>query len=405
MGAAIPPDAIAPAARAGSRPSILWGRLRGAVLLALGAVSLAGASPYLPQSDGEILARLAPGTSHASVPLRREATSRLDVGLALAQFYLARGRSSGDLRFLGYAEAVLAPWRAGATPDPSVLVLEATILQSRHDFEASLNELDRALQARPGDAQAWLTRATVLRVLGRYAEARASCDRLTEVADSLVGELCTESLSALEGHLESAYRALRELPQEELSPATRAWRYSELGEMAQRRGDDHAAEHWYAQGLRVAPDDLYTRAAYADLLLQEQRAAEALTLLYGYESIEPLLLRIALAQRQLHDPQLSTTRAQLEAAFAVEEERGEAVHRREQARFLLDIAGDPAAALRAAEQNWSVQHEPADLLVLLKAAQAAQRPHAAAPAVAFIRQHRTEDVRLAPYLARLASRP
>jgi tetratricopeptide (TPR) repeat protein len=386
-------------ARPASRPRMLRGRLPLARWLVIAAVASAAASPYLPQSDGEVLARLPPGISHASAPFRRAASSRLDVALPLAQFYLERARSSGDLRFLGYAEAVLAPWRARATPDASVLVLEATLLQSRHAFEAALGELDRALEARPDDAQAWLTRATVLRVLGRYAEADASCERLRAVADPLIGELCTESLSALEGHLESAYAALRDLPHGELSPATRAWRYCELGEMAQRLGDVHGAEHWYAEGLRVAPEDLYTRAAYADLLLEEQRAAEVLTLLRGYESIEPLLLRLALAQRQLHDPQLAASRAQLAAAFAVEEERGEAVHRREEARFLLEVAGQPAASLRAAEQNFDVQHEPADLLLLLQAAHAAQRPEAAAPAVAFIRQHRTEDVRFAPYLA------
>jgi Tfp pilus assembly protein PilF len=391
-------EALPRSALRASRPRSLRGRLLRAVLLVLGTVASAGGSPYLPRSDAEVLAHLAPGTSHASVPLRREASSRLDVALPLAQFYLIQARSSGDLRFLGYAEAVLAPWRAAAAPDPSVLVLEGTILQSRHAFAESLTELDRALEARPDDAQAWLTRATVLRVLGRYAEARASCERFAAVVDALVGELCTASVSALEGHLASAYQALHALPHAALSPAARAWRYSELAEMAERLGDDRAAEHWYLEALRVAPEDLYTRAAYADLLLHTQRAAQVQTLLEGKESIEPLLLRIALAQNQLHEPQLARTRAQLANAFSLEEARGEAVHRREEARFLLSIAGDPAAALKAAEQNWSTQHEPADLLVLLEAAQAARHPEAAAPAVEFIRQHRTEDVRFASYL-------
>ena len=42
--------------------------------------------------------------------------------------------------------------------------------------------------------------------------------------------------------------------------------------------------------------------------------------------------------------------------------------------------------------------EPDDLLILLRAAQSAQRPDAAAPAIQFIEQHGLEDVRLAPYL-------
>jgi hypothetical protein len=46
-----------------------------------------------------------------------------------------------------------------------------------------------------------------------------------------------------------------------------------------------------------------------------------------------------------------------------------------------------------------VQREPDDLLILLRAAQAAQRPEAAAPALLFMRQQGLEDVRLEPYQA------
>jgi hypothetical protein len=79
--------------------------------------------------------------------------------------------------------------------------------------------------------------------------------------------------------------------------------------------------------------------------------------------------------------------------FSVEEQRQEVVHRREQARFYLDVMGDAAAALQAAEANWGVQHEPADILLLLRAARAAGRASAAAPALQFLRQNGTEDVR------------
>ena len=73
------------------------------------------------------------------------------------------------------------------------------------------------------------------------------------------------------------------------------------------------------------------------------------------------------------------------------------MHRREQARFLLDVSWQPAAALAAAQQNWQVQREPEDLLILMRAAQAAREPQAAAPAREFLRQQKLQDVRLAPY--------
>src|SRR5262249_45572244 len=148
-------------------------------------------------------------------------------------------------------------------------------------------------------------------------------------ADPVIAELCNQSLRGLNGHLPAAYATIQALPQASLANAARAWRYSELGEMAGSLGDARAAEHWYQEALVLTPDDNYTRAAYADLLLEQRRAAEALRLLQGYESMEPMLLRIALSQQQLHDPGLAQSRARLAGAFEVEEQRGEAVHRRE----------------------------------------------------------------------------
>jgi len=116
--------------------------------------------------------------------------------------------------------------------------------------------------------------------------------------------------------------------------------------------------------------------------------------LQGQESYEPLLLRIAIAQKRLHDPALSQSSARLQAAFAAELQRGEAVHRREQARFLLEVLNQPKLSLGAALENWSVQHEPDDVLVLLHAASAAGTPAAAAAAIDFVRAQGQSDVRV-----------
>jgi hypothetical protein len=145
----------------------------------------------------------------------------------------------------------------------------------------------------------------------------------------------------------------------------------------------------------VAPEDYYLRAAYADLLLRHGRAAETLQLLTGYESMEPMLLRIAIAHRLLRDDSSGRAQALLSSAFEVEERRGDAVHRREQARFFLDVDPQPMAALTAAQQNWRVQREPDDILILLRAAQTARQPQAGQPARQFLQQEKLEDARLA----------
>jgi tetratricopeptide (TPR) repeat protein len=366
-----------------------------ALISLLAPFTLGWSAPYLPGSDTQVLAELPAGARHATVATRELTRTRLDIALPLAQFYISRARATGDLRFLGYAEAILAPWMTRSDVPTQILVLHATVLQSRHLFEASLSELDRALAHDPNDAQAWLTRATVLRVLGRYPQAHAACGHLAAAADPAITTLCLQGLNGLTGQLSYAYAAIMALPQQALPPEARAWRYSELGEMAGRLGNDVAAEHWLREGLAVAPDDFYMRATCADVLLREGRAPEVLQLLAGYESMEPMLLRIAIAQRMLHSAGSAHSEALLSNAFEVEQQRGDAVHRREQARFLLDVSRQPAAALVAAQQNWQVQREPEDLLILLRAAQAAHQPAAAEPVRQFLRQTKLQDVRLA----------
>jgi len=368
----------------------------GLAVLALIA-STAVAKPFIPKDDSVVLADVAPGTRHSELATRQIASRRLDVALPLAQLYIKQARTTGDLRFLGYAQAVLGPWIGPDTTSAEALVLYATVLQSRHDFSDALKVLDRARVLRPDDAQSWLTSATVLRVLGEYEQSTAACER---IAQPVVTQLCRQGVKGLSGDLAAAYAAIRQIDSQGMPPEERTWRDSELGEMAVRLGRDVEAEHWFQNGLRASPGDFYIRAAYSDLLLRNGRAQEVLVLLEGYESLEPLLLRITIAQKILRDPAFEQSSARLAAAFAAEAQRGDGVHRREEARFLLDVRDDPRAALVAALENWKVQREAEDVLVLLRAARAAGLPEAAQPAVEFIRDHRLQDVRVAAVGAR-----
>jgi hypothetical protein len=91
----------------------------------------------------------------------------------------------------------------------------------------------------------------------------------------------------------------------------------------------------------------------------------------------------------------------LGARFEASHLRGDTVHRREEARFELELKGDARAALALARANWDVQREPWDVRVLLASAVAAGEPGTAAPALAFLDEHHLEDPRIRALAARL----
>ena len=142
----------------------------------------------MPADDAQVLERL-PGRSTPQfrelkrcAPPRSQAPNDPAPATALATAYVRASRAEGDPRFLGHAQAALATWWKNPDAPTAVLMLRATILQSRHEFDAAGADLDRIVQRDPRSAQAMLTRATVLTVRGKYAEARDDCARLSALA-------------------------------------------------------------------------------------------------------------------------------------------------------------------------------------------------------------------------------
>ena len=78
------------------------------------------------------------------------------------------------------------------------------------------------------------------------------------------------------------------------------------------------------------------------------------------------------------------------------------MHLREEARFSLQMLRQPQEALRLAEANWAVQHEPWDARLFLEAALAAGQPEAARPVVEWLATSRMEDRRLRQLVQQLA---
>lgn len=358
------------------------------------------AEPYVPTSDDTVLERVPAATEVRELePLRQKLrTSPSDVTSAvqLAKGYLQIGRQTADPRFTSYAQATLAPWLKSPSPPAEVLVLSATALQSTHQFAASLATLDQALSVEPDHAQAWLTKATILQVQGKFPEARAACGQLIRSAGQLIAVSCIANVNSLSGKLEQSYQSLQRLYSMTAESAElRGWLAGQLGEMAVRLGDTSAAQRHFQAALKATPEDVYLKAAYADLLLTQHRDAEVITLLAANEQQDVLLLRLAIAGKRLQHASANSWVASFDARYQAAQRAGDTSHLREYSRFLLEVRGDAKGALEVAKRNWQVQREPADVLVYLKAAHAAGTPDAAVEVVGWIRDTGYEDRALA----------
>ena len=373
------------------------------------APQAAAASFRVPSDPEETLEQLpfaaSDSRSREIAGLRRAlAANPSDLGKAirLARLNITLARERSDPRYLGHAQAALAPWWGQETPPVDVLVLRATIEQSLHDFETALVDLDRAVRVAPDHVQAWLTRAVVLTVRGRYKEALESCAQLVPLSSNLVVVVCQTGIESVSGAAGPAYIRLGEVlaRSAEISPDEEGWARSSLAEYAVRAGRLDEAEKHFTRTIELDPTDSYARAAAADLLLDRGKPKEALALVAGREINDTLLLRIAIAEKKSGAKEAESHIDALAARFDASRLRGDVVHRREESRFWLELKGDPARALDLAKANWDVQKEPADVRVLLEAAHAAKQPEAASGVLTWVAETKLED----PFIAAVAAK-
>jgi uncharacterized protein (TIGR02996 family) len=365
----------------------------------------ASAAPYIPANGSDVIERLPRRNDAGQRELARLRAAlaanpdNLALATSTAQQYISTARSETDPRYYGYAQAALKPWFNQPAPPPQVRLLRATLLQSTHHFPEALADLDAVTASDPQNAQAWLTRATVLTVRGDYEAATASCARLSSIAPQLVTFTCIANVGAMSGKAAKSEALLDMTLQRNLDadPELQVWVLTLLAEMAERRGDARSAEQRFQKALAMSPRDSYLLGAYADFLLDQKRPAEAARLVRDQTRIDALLLRHALALKQMggQDAALRAATAELDARFNAAMRRGDTVHQREQARYELLLRGDARTALALAQKNWAVQKETADMRILLQAAIAAKDSKAAAQVSDWVKQHGVEDVAIA----------
>ncbi len=352
-------------------------------------ISSIEAAPYIPSSDSEVIHQSTANTGKAAASSVRETRrahavlnqqkNNLDLALRIAQHNMRRARIESDPRYLGQAEAALAPWLNQTTPPVSVLVMRANIRQSLHQFAQARLDLEQVVAREPRNAQGWLTLATVAQVTGDTATARKSCSRLTGITDAAIQAACMGAIDGATGRATLAAAALTQSlhSSRHLNREQRGWIATLQAELAERVGHIKAAEKYYRQAITLDPRDAFATAAYADFLLDQRRAREVLKLIPAATDSDILLLRRVLAAHDLNLADAAAMANQLARRYAIASTRSDQLHLREEARFTLHVRAQPAAALALAMTNWQIQKEPADLRVLLEAAVAAgQRPSA-----------------------------
>lgn len=366
---------------------------------ALAASSVACAAPLLPHSDDEVVQTL-PGTARGEDRATRRALAEqpLDASLAVraAQQWLARSRAEGDTRYAGQALAALAAWPDAAAAPTPVVLMQATLRQHLHEFDDAAAMLDALVVREPGNAQAWLTLATIRRVQGRLDASDTACRGLARLgAASVFAAACLAENEGLRGRFDGARGTLLELASAaSLDAATRGWLLTTLAELEERAGRDSAADAAWRAALR-ADASAYPRLGYADFLTRLGRAGEVSTLLEAMPRSDAVLLRLAIAAAQ-HRGSAAPHGAELRERFELANQRAGATsaHGREQAMFWLYVERDARRALELARANAQRQREPIDLLVLTQAAQATRDAQAVAAAAALVREVGLVDARL-----------
>jgi Tfp pilus assembly protein PilF len=364
----------------------------------LGNPASAAVTAYRPSDAAQVILKLN-DNGEAQLARLRQATidrpSDVDARATYVSALLTLGGRTGNERYFGFAEQAIET--APASSRLRLGMLQAQLLQHRHDFRAAERVLTEILDRDPRHLDAVLMRAQVRMHLHEPENALRDCSRLTLNADLLTSMTCVaQAQSAQSTDLaatERAYSAVTSLLQVEGPAATRSWSAGVAGEFAARLGNNDAATRWYRTAYDLDRDSHYARISFADWLLATGNYETAYEVAStGASSADRL--RVVLAKRDAS----SVTSRQLQLSWREAEARGERTHLRDRARFELIVLDDVIRAHATALDNFRDHRESEDALLLAQTAAA----NSDAKSIAIVRQWQTErryaDRRMNKYL-------
>jgi hypothetical protein len=239
-----------------------------------------------------------------------------------------------------------------------------------------------------------LMQATIFQVQANYEAAKKSCQKLSGLSTLSLGIACMAQIDGLTGQGEKAFEnfsMLLKIKNAGLTAEVRDWILLNYIDLAIRLGHEKEVADSFNELMANANVTSEVKASYADWLLSHQRFKEVIELTLKSINDDGLLLRLIIAESALYMDSAKAHKTLLNDRFAAAKLRGDEAHQREESRFFLQVINKPKQALKLAQENWEVQREPADALILLNAAIAANESKAALPVLEWMKQSGIQD--------------
>ena len=190
----------------------------------------------------------------------------LELTMKVASAYYALAGAEGDPRYIGYAEAAMAPWANDANAPADILYMRAKLLQWRHEYTPALDLFAKALQRDPGHYETLSGRSAVLTVLADYAGARRDCETMRLREKELYWSSCMAYIDGQTGQAAKAERQLADLLARHAgsSPEGRLWLLTRMADLATRLGRNADAEAYYRRAMALNITSQYLLSNYGD---------------------------------------------------------------------------------------------------------------------------------------------
>ena len=331
----------------------------------------------LPGSSGQ--ARAERQELRAALQRWRDSPNDSERATAAARLAFITAMHEGDPRWLGNAKAILQPWWSADGHAADTLYARALIRQGLHDFDGALGDLTAAISkddSRP-EFRAW--RFAIYMVKADTPKARQECDGLGQRFGDAEKLSCQAVLLYRSGNPSQAIKALDSLVKhpDYQGRFAKEWLAFHRGEARRVAGDSRGAKEIWTDYLKGERQPHVLRLALIELLNQQQDFASAWRLNEKTPRSDALLTQAIISAQALKHPQTNALRDEFALRLAQQSSRGDFVNERPIILYWLDVVGNGDAALRMALESWKTQREPADAVLLARAALVSRKPQAA----------------------------